>query len=158
MRTRYTSLLPATLLVVAVSMLFRVALAQPEPGASSSGVNMAAVAEPSSSYVSGDTSNVALNDEYDPRSSRDNRRGSYGNWPTRGTQWVQYEWSRPINTNKIDVYWWDDRRGVRLPKACRLLYWKDGAFATVSSPAGLSVEGDRYNTTTFDEVVTSKLR
>jgi len=158
MKIRYASFLPAALLVVAVSMLFRAAWAQPGPAGSSSGVNLATVAEPSSSYVSGDTSNVSLNDEYDPRSSRDNRRGSYGNWPTRGTQWVQYEWSQPISTNKIDVYWWDDRRGVRLPKACRLLCWKDGAFVSVSNPSGLGVEGDQYNTTTFDEVVTSKLR
>jgi len=158
MKTRHTSFLPLALLVVAAGTLFRVAWAQPETTGSSSEVNMAVVAEPSSSYVSGDTSNASLNDEYDPRSSRDNRRGSYGNWPTRGTQWVQYEWSQPISTSKVDVYWWDDRRGVRLPKACRLLYWKDGAFATVDNPSGLGVEGDRYNSTTFDEVVTSKLR
>ena len=45
------------------------------------GVNLAVVAKPSTSYVSGDTTPTALNDGYDPRSSRDNRRGSYGNWP-----------------------------------------------------------------------------
>ena len=89
---------------------------QPVPGAC-----LSIVAEASSSYVSGDTSLEALNDGYQPTSSRDRRRGSYGNWPRRGTQWVQYSWSKPISTNKIDVYWWDDRRGVRLPKACRLL-------------------------------------
>ncbi len=125
---------------------------------SSTGANLAVVAEPSSSYVSGDTSNAALNNESDPRSSRDNRRGSYGNWPRTGTQWVQYEWSRPISTDKIDVYWWDDQRGGRLPKACRLLYWDDNTFVAVSNPSGLGVAGDRYNTTTFDEVRTSKLR
>ena len=44
-------------------------------------VNLAAVAKPSSSYVSGDTTLAALNDGYDPRNSRDSRRrGSYGNW------------------------------------------------------------------------------
>ena len=36
-----------------------------------SGVNLALVAAPSSSYVSGDTRNTALNDGYTPRSSRD---------------------------------------------------------------------------------------
>ena len=77
----------------------------------SAGVNLAVVAKPSCSYVSGDTTPAALNDGYDPRSSRDNRRGSYGNWPRHGTQWVQYDWSQPISTNKIDVYWWDDQQG-----------------------------------------------
>ncbi len=125
---------------------------------SDSGVNLAAVAEPSCSYVSGDTSLTALNDENKPRSSRDRRRGSYGNWPRRGTQWVQYDWSRSISTRKIDVYWWDDRRGVRLPKACRLLYWNDEDFVPVSNPSGLGIAESQYNTTTFDEVRTSRLR
>ena len=91
--------------------------------AAASDRNLAVVAEPSSSRVSGDTSLAALNDGHAPESSHVRGRGSYGNWPARGTQWVQYEWSQPVSTQKIDVYWWDDRRGVRLPKACRLLYW-----------------------------------
>jgi DUF1680 family protein len=56
------------------------------------------------------------------------------------------------------LYWWDDRRGVRLPKACRLLYWDDTAFVPVKNPSGLGVAVSQYNTTTFDEVRTSKLR
>jgi len=123
-----------------------------------SGVNLAVVAEPSSSYVSGDTSLAALNDGFAPESSHVRGRGSYGNWPRRGTQWVQYDWGRPISTGKIDVYWWDDRRGVRLPKACRLLYFDGKEFVPVNNPSGLGVEASRYNTTTFDEVRTSKLR
>ena len=123
-----------------------------------SGANLAVVAEPSSSYVSGDTTLAALNDEYEPGSSRDRSRGSYGNWPRRGTQWVQYDWSQPISTRKTDVYWWDDRRGVRLPKACRLLYWDGEDFVPVGNPSGLGTAESQYNTTTFDEVTTSKLR
>jgi DUF1680 family protein len=121
-------------------------------------VNLAVVAKPSSSHVSGDTTTAALNDSYDPRNSRDNRRGSYGNWSTTGTQWVQYDWSQPISTNKIDVYWWDDQQGVRLPRASRLFYWDSKAFVPVANASGLGVAGSRYNTTTFDEVQTAKLR
>jgi DUF1680 family protein len=121
-------------------------------------LNLALVAQASSSYVSGDTTTAALHDGHQPRSSRDNRQGSYGNWPTRGTQWVQYDWSQPVSTNRIDVYWWDDNRGVRLPRACRLLYCDGEAFVAVPNASGLGVVGDRYNTTTFDEVRTSRLR
>ena len=122
------------------------------------GINLAVVAEPSSTYVSGDTSLTALNDENEPRSSRDRRLGSYGNWNRTGTQWVQYDWSQPISTNKIDVYWWDDQRGVRLPRASRLLYWDGSDFVPVANASGLGVAGDRYNTTTFDTIETAKLR
>ncbi len=133
------------------------ALAQDRPS-STTAVNLAVVATPTSSYVSGDTRNTALNDGFDPRNSQDDRQGSYGNWPTRGTQWVQYEWSQAISTAKIDVYWWADRRGVHAPRASRLLYWDGNAFVPVPNASGLGVAEDRYNTTTFDEVRTIKLK
>lgn len=120
--------------------------------------NLAVVATPSASYVSGDTSLEALHDESEPRNSRDGRFGTYGNWNRTGTQWVGYEWTRPIHTDCIEVYWWDDRQGVRLPAACRLLYWDGESFVPVSNPSGLGVEADRYNVTTFDPVLTSRLR
>jgi len=150
--------MPAIFTSVAV-VLFCTAFAQDNPVVESdSGVNLAVVAEPSSSYVSGDTTLAALHDGYDPRNSQDNRRGSYGNWNRTGTQWVRYDWSRPISTRKIDVYWWADRRGVHAPKACRLLYWDGNGFVPVTNPSGLGVAESQYNTTTFDEVRTSKLR
>jgi len=124
----------------------------------SAGVNLAVVATPSSSFTSGDTTLTALNDGFTPRSSRDTRRGSYGNWPRTGTQWVQYDWIQPISTKQMDVYWWADGAGVGLPKACRLLYWDGKAFIPVANAAGLGVEGSKFNSTTFDEVTTSKLR
>jgi DUF1680 family protein len=140
------------------AILCGVVFAQEKPAAESAGVNLAAVAQPSTSYVSGDTTPTALNDGYDPRSSRDARRGSYGNWPRTGTQWVQYDWSQPISTAKIDVYWWADGRGVHAPKASRLLYWDGNAFVPVGNASGLGVAVNQYNRTSFDEARTSKLR
>jgi DUF1680 family protein len=122
------------------------------------GVNLAVVAEPSSSFVSGDTSLRALNDGTEPRRSRDRRRGSYGNWNRVGTQWVEYEWTQPISTNRIEVYWWADGQGIGLPEACRLKYWDGEQLVEVAGAEGLGVEGDQFNVTTFDEVTTSKLR
>ncbi|MHC4521044.1 MAG: beta-L-arabinofuranosidase domain-containing protein, partial [Planctomycetota bacterium] len=145
--------------VLSVVMAFGpLGAAAAQQDAGPTGINLAVVAQPSCSYVSGDTSLKALSNEDDPRSSRDRRRGSYGNWPRRGTQWVQYDWSQPISTNEIDVYWWDDRRGVRLPIASRLLYWDGADFVQVNNPSGLGVAGDQYNTTTFDTVRTARLR
>jgi DUF1680 family protein len=142
------------------AFVFSSALAQESTNvpATPSAVNLATVATPSSAFASGDTRDSALNDGFTPRSSRDARRGSYGNWPRQGTQWVQYEWSQPISADKIDVYWWDDRQGVRLPKASRLLYWDGNDFVPVKNASGLGVAGDSFNTTTFDELTTSRLR
>ena len=75
------------LLVLSITVL-TAAFAQQNPD-ESSGVNLAVVAKSSGSYVSGDTTLAALNDENVPGSSRDNRGGSYGNWNKTDTQWVQ---------------------------------------------------------------------
>jgi len=141
------------IVILAVALGGLRAAAQPaEPG------NLALVAQPSASLCSPDTSLAALNDGFRPRNSRDNLHGSYGNWPTHGTQWVEYDWTQPVSTRRVEVYWWDDHSGVRLPKACRLLYWNGTDFVPVTNPDGLGVAADHYNMTSFDEVTTTKLR
>ena len=140
-----------------LGLLAQALSAQPSTSTATS-LNLAVVATPSSSYVSGDTRDSALNDGSQPRSSRGDRAGTYGNWPRQGTQWVQYDWSQPISTQGIEVYWWDDRQGVRLPKASRLKYWDGKDFVPVPKASGLGVAGDQFNVTTFDEVTTSRLR
>ena len=122
------------------------------------GANLALVAEATTSFVSGHETITALNNGAVPAHSDDKRRGAYGNWPRRGTQWVQYEWSRPIATTRTDVYWFDDQRGVRLPKACRLLYWDGSGFAPVPGATGPGLEKNRFNAAVFPEVTTTKLR
>jgi DUF1680 family protein len=129
-----------------------------EPAAQSQGMNLAPLARPSTSFVSGHENLAAINDGFEPKGIGDHSHGAYGNWPRTGTQWVQYDWSQPISTRQVAVYWWDDRQGVRLPKACRLLYWDGNAFVPVQGASGLGVLGGQYNTTTFDEVMTPKLR
>ena len=85
--------------------------------------NLALVAASSTSYVSGHETITALNDGSTPENSKDKSHGACGNWPRTGTQWVQYDWTKPISTKRMEVYWFDDHNGVRLTKACRLKYW-----------------------------------
>ncbi len=89
-------------------------------------------------------------------------RGTTAAVPTgTGRAWVASgysdEWSQPVSTKQVEIYWWDDRQGVRLPSGCRLKYWDGKDFIPVANPAGLGVTGDRFNVTTFDEVTTTKL-
>lgn len=121
-------------------------------------MNLALVATPSTSYVSGHETLSAVNDGFTPSHSNDKRHGAYGNWPRTGTQWIQYEWSQPISTDSIEVYWFDDNRGVRLPAQCRLLYWNGNSFVPVPNSKGLGCEANKFNITTFDEITTTKLR
>ncbi len=143
---------------IAISLLMLACVRPALAAADEPGVNLALVASASTSYVSPHETITGLNSGHDPRNSNDKSHGAYGNWPRKGTQWVQYEWTQPISTARMDVYWFDDRGGVRLPKVCRLSYWKDDKFVPVENPAGLGLVGNQYNTTTFSEVSTNKLR
>jgi DUF1680 family protein len=132
--------------------------------AAATAVNLAAFATVTSSNVSGHESLEAINDGFTPHNSRDHSHGCYGNWPERGWQWVEYAWPVAVSTKQVEVYWWDDGRGVRLPKACRIEYWNGSAFVPVRNPAGpsgtpgLGVAPDAFNVTTFDEVATTRIR
>lgn len=121
-------------------------------------INLALVAKTATSYVSGHETIHALNDGFLPENSNDKSHGAYGNWPRKGTQWVEYDWSQPISTARMEVYWFDDSQGVRLPTACRLLAWDGSKFVPVANTVGLGLERDRLNATTFPELTTAKLR
>ncbi len=122
------------------------------------GANLALVARSSTSYVSGHETITALNDGSTPQNSNDKSHGAYGNWPRNGTQWVEYEWSQPVSVAGMDVYWFDDGGGVRLPKACRLHYWDGKELAKVPSPTGMGMEANRFNRSSFQEITSSRLR
>jgi uncharacterized protein len=151
-RRNFLAAIAGTALFTAVDPAVAFARTADEP------VNLAKVATPSSLYTSGDTKISALNDGKTPANSHDREQGSYGNWPKVDTQWVQYDWSKPITTSKIDVYWWIDGEGVGAPASYRVLYWNGTEFVPVANASGLGVAADAFNTTTFDRLHTDKLR
>ncbi len=120
--------------------------------------NLGPDATASTSFVSGHESLGALNDGIEPGTGDDSGHPHYGNWPEKGLQWVEYTWPQPVSTGKVDVLWWDDKQGVRLPKSCRLLYWDGAGFVPVPKVSGLGVGGGKFQTTTFDAVTTPRLR
>lgn len=120
--------------------------------------NLSMVATASASHVSGDTSVAALHDDKVHATAHEQGLPSYGNWPTTGTQWVQFDWTKPVSTNSVEVYWWDDNQGVRIPAACRLKYWTGSEFAEVPNARGLGLLPNVFNRTTFDTIRTTRLR
>ncbi|MGN6643180.1 MAG: beta-L-arabinofuranosidase domain-containing protein, partial [Verrucomicrobiota bacterium] len=128
------------------------------PPSASAEINLALVATPSTSFVSGHETLTAINDGATPANSGDKRHGAYGNWPQHGTQWVQYDWAQPISTRRMEVYWFDDHNGVRLPKACRLKYWNGQTFVSFTNASGLGLAENQFNVTSFPELMTTKLR
>ena len=136
-------------------------------------LNIARVAVPSSLEVTSWNDIATLNDGFEPESSFDRHHGCYalGEPGTEGNgpSWVQYDWSRRVTINKVEVYWAVDRPrpgalpGSSLPRmvvpaSYRILYWNGSDFAPVEKPQGLAIAADTFNTTTFEPVTTDKVR
>jgi DUF1680 family protein len=140
-------------------------------------VNLARVAIPSSRTATSENKISALNDGFAPASSQDRSSAVYAirfedpNDAVKSSAfpWVQYEWSRPVSIDKVDIYWAVDAprpKGIAgsgyarllLPKSYRILYWTGTEFAPVSNARGMGFALDTFNTTSFNAVKTDKLR
>lgn len=103
----------------------------------------------------------AVNDQGEPRSSRDGTSSFFHWWPEKGsTEWVQYTLAAPTSVSGVEVYWLDDTGSgeCRLPVSWRVLY-KDGEeWRPVETSGPYGVEKDRYNKVAFKPVTTSSLR
>ncbi len=104
---------------------------------------------------------TALNDGLLPKNSADNSIPRFTWWDHRGTsEWVEYEFTQPRKVSQVEVYWFDDtgRGHCRVPKAWRV-QWHDGRQWRDVLPTGpYQVEKDKWNTTTFEPVTTSRIR
>lgn len=98
----------------------------------------------------------AVNDGFDPISSRDNSHKRYGNW--NGTDgkvdWVMYEWPAMTTIKTVSIYWGTDGDGLAFPDSTGVDYF-DGVEWKVLGPIG--AVGDQYNTIETD-IQASKLR
>ncbi|HXS75874.1 MAG TPA: beta-L-arabinofuranosidase domain-containing protein [Terracidiphilus sp.] len=140
---------------------------------STSALNVARVAVPSSRSLMSENKISALNDGFSPADSFDRVHTIYALWVDHSdgehASWVQYEWSEPVSLDKVEVYWAVDRPRpkaipgsggprIQVPESCRILYWNGSEFIPVPQPQGLGVAPDTFNPTSFEPVRTSKLR
>jgi hypothetical protein len=103
----------------------------------------------------------SVNDQSEPRSSRDGTDSFFHWWPEKGsTEWVEYQFDGATSVSEVEVYWLDDTGSgeCRVPASWRVLY-KDGeAWKPVEASGPYEVEKDRYNRVGFKPVTTSALR
>ncbi|MGI5521486.1 family 43 glycosylhydrolase [Micromonospora sp. CA-259024] len=127
--------------------------------------NIGPIATPTASYTAGWNSVTALNDGADP--SNPSQAQLWGTWSgTRpATQWVQYDWARPVRITGTELKFWRDSNrgtgdGVAEPDGWMLQYW-DGATSAWRDVTGASAYGTSttaFNTVTFDPVTTARVR
>ncbi|MEU7870781.1 family 43 glycosylhydrolase [Dactylosporangium sp. NPDC049140] len=123
--------------------------------------NIGPIATPTASYTAAWNSVTALNDNADPANPA--QAQLWGTWSGSrpATQWVQYDWARPIRLTGAELKFWKDSErgtgdGVAEPDGWRLQYWDDTAWLDVPGPYGTSTTA--FNTVTFAPIVTSRLR
>jgi hypothetical protein len=116
----------------------------------------------SASHVyEGDTVD-ALQNQTVPANSADMTIPRFTWWDHRGgSEWVQYDFSKPKLISSTDVYWYDDQStggNCRLP-ASWVLQYKDGEdWKPVESPSDYVVRDNKFNRVTFKPVTTSAVR
>jgi uncharacterized protein len=103
----------------------------------------------------------AVNDQNEPRSSRDGSSSFFHWWPEKGsTEWVEYAFATASTVAEVEVYWLDDTGSgeSRVPASWRLLY-KDGLeWKPVDAAGPYGVAKDQYNRVAFRPVTTTGLR
>ncbi|WP_432871352.1 discoidin domain-containing protein [Microbispora rosea] len=119
-------------------------------------VDVAPSATASASYTSPWESVAAVNDGIDPARSDETRNRRWGTWPEAGEQWALLTWPSAQTISSVQVYFFDDGGGVRLPASWKLQSWDGGTYVDI--PASYPTAADTYNTVTFPAVTTTRLR
>ena len=65
---------------------------------------------------------------------------------------------KPSTVSTVQVYWYDDRKGCRLPASWRVLYKSGEDWTEVTQPSGYGIRRDGYNRTDFKPVETEAVR
>lgn len=123
--------------------------------------NQAAAATITAPGVSSWENVNGIRDGYVPTSSTDKNGAAYGNWPSSGIErYIEYAWASPYLLNKSEIYFWTDGGGIQIPQTSRLEYWNltTLAWELVPNHSGFGVLSNQFNVTTFDEILTNKIR
>ncbi len=110
--------------------------------------------------TSGGTDVPKINDGLAPKSPGESAPYFHW-WPNKGTtEWVQYDFGRPLTVSAVEVYWFDDTGSgeCRVPASWKVLYREDGQWKPVSASGTYGVEVKKFNKVAFEPVKTDALR
>jgi len=89
----------------------------------------------------------------------------WGSWSPHNpsSQWIQYEWAKPVTLNGTRIQFWSDHRaganaGVAPPAAWHLEYRSDGAWKPVPNASSYPTSLGAFVDVTFDPITTRCLR
>jgi hypothetical protein len=79
------------------------------------------------------------------------------------TQWIQYEWAKPVTLNESRILFWADHpagsdEGVAPPASWHLEYWSGDAWRPVANRGSYPTLTHSFAETLFDPITTRCLR
>lgn len=121
-------------------------------------INIALIATPSTSFVSGWESLAAVNDGFTPSNSNDKTKTAYGNWNNPNSfQWVQYDWNQVFIATSAEIYWFDDNGGVLTPNEAYIENYDKNSSSWVRIAAVPCIK-NQFNKVVFGSIQTSRMR
>lgn len=151
-----------TVMIVVLTGIAVLSSCQPKGQAEGEKNNLAKVAVATGSMRQG-ASTVALSDGLTPVNTGPMRGFGRAPQPQQQqnapeAQWIQYEWLQPVKTSEISLFWWNWENTLPLPATYHIQYWDGAEFKPVSNATGLGVVNSAFNSTTFDEIETTRMR
>ncbi len=107
---------------------------------------------------------AALNDQIDPRTSRDNIARFMWQWKSGTTEWVQYDFESPQSVASVEVFWAEapaqGRGGIacKLPRSWKIQYRDGDTWKDAGPLPALPASADGFNRAEFTRVTTTGLR
>jgi uncharacterized protein len=89
-----------------------------------------------------------LNDQYDPKDSRDASASFLHWWPKKNSvEFVQYDFDKAYRVSQSSIYWFDDGPfgGCRIPAAWKILYKEGDQWLPVKVNSVDPIEKDKFN-------------
>lgn len=104
-----------------------------------------------------------INDQQMPRNATDGFAANFDFWPHNGgSEWVAYEWEKPVTVSKAKVSWFDDTAsggGCGLPKAWRIAYQDaNGNWKPVQTRSAYTIRRAEPVNVEFAKISTKSLR
>lgn len=154
---RFTFLkLPLLLFLTGIFQVNAFALSANE--AEGDSINIALIATPSTSFVSGWEKLDAVNDGFVPANSGDKSNTAYGNWSNPDSyQWVQYDWGQPFIANSVEIYWFDDGGGVLTPDEAYIENY-NAETSSWEKIVDVPCVKDKFNMASLGKLTTSSIR
>ena len=115
----------------------------------------------SASHCGPNDSVEAMIDGKEPKNSNDHSIPRFTWWDHRGTrEWVQYDFGKPRQVSKVEVYWFDDtgHGQCRVPQSWKLLYQDGERWEPVQAASAYGIRLNAYNRLRFEPIRTTGLK